>query len=181
MSDPQSTLNQIRRLLGSFPARGGDEALILHGYLSAISCFDLDLIEDGVDLVLRGELPGHDGRFAPTAPMLATACRLAAERAAHRRYVDRLRRPQLPAPEIEATPEQIARAKAKVQAFVQSQGSADAHQSAERVAAAKDRWERTNAMFHPPADDESVEQRLNLRRSRLGYSVGAPESDEAAA
>src|SRR5690606_36007701 len=99
MQDQTRKLKAIRRLLGQFPEQGGAAneplekraermALRTTGYLTAIDGFVIEIIEDGVDLVVRGELPGHDGRFAPTPPMLATACRIAAEKVARARYLD---------------------------------------------------------------------------------------------
>ena len=88
---------------------------------------------------------------------------------------------RLPSPEIAKTPEQRMRAKAKLAEFLMSVGKSEVEQNAEQLAASKARWAKVNAHFDPPQDEESLTERLNLKRDRLGYSIGAPESDDAAA
>lgn len=192
MQQQTQKLRAIRRLLGSFAERRGPAgetdaqradrlALVTHGYLTAIDGFDLDLIEAGVDLVLRGELPGHDMSFAPTAPQFATACRMAAERAARQRYINRVNAPRLMPPEIEKTPEQQARAKALIEQFVASQQAPQiVGHAAEQ--ASKDRMAKHDALFAAdfiPAD--GVGRISKSLAKKLGYSVGSPESDGEAA
>lgn len=166
-------MKDIQRLLAGFPPVSGDPALVLHNYLMAAEDWTADQVEDGVTLILKGKLPGHDGRFAPTAPMFAAACRLAAETAARARYLEGIMAPRLPPPDIVHTPEERARAKAQVDAFIAAQaGSTDA---VALDAARKAQWAKVNARFMPALDDQSIAERL------LGYTVGAPESDENAA
>jgi hypothetical protein len=193
MQDQTQKLKAIRRLLGSFAERRGPVgetveqradrlALVTHGYLTAIDGFDANLIEAGVDLVLRGGLPGHDMSFAPTAPQFATACRMAAERASRQRYLNGLTAPRLPPPEIVKTPEQRERAREMVQGFVASQSPEHAEpQVAEQRR--RDMIAKHDSFFA----DEFVPTEGGVGRisktlaKKLGYSVGSPESDDAAA
>ena len=178
MQAPQRKLKDIQRLLAGFPPISGDPALVLHNYLMAVEDWAADFVEDGVTLILKGKLPGHDGRFAPTPPMVATACRMSAEASARLRYLNRLKTPALPAPDIKHTPEERARAKAKVAEFVASV-SPDPQDEA-TIAIRNERWAKVNAHFDPPQDDESLTDRLHLKRG-ADYTAGAPESDDAAA
>lgn len=192
MQDQTRKLKALRKLFGQFPEAGGPAsesiearaermALRTTGYLTAIDGFATDLVEDAVDLVLKGELPGHDGRFVPTPPMLATACRLAAERIARARYLDGLNAPRLPAPQIEHTPESRERVRQMALHAAEVIGSVDLNNSEAELAASKARWERVNAHFDPPQDEASLTERLNLKRDSLGYAIGSPESEENAA
>ncbi len=192
MRDQTQKLKAIRRLLGSFaevPARPGETqeqraermALQVHNYLTAIDGFDIGLVEDGVDLVLRGELPGHDMRWAPTPPMLATACRAAADKSARQRYLAGIKAPRLPPPDITHSPEERERARQKVAEFIASQGPS----FAEQQAADRDRADKLAKHDSFFADDfvpaEGVGRISKTLAKKLGYSVGSPESDEAAA
>lgn len=180
MNDHQSALCSL--LLGSFPSfSSGDAEAALAAYELVMSQADERDLQPGFMILINGLYPGHDGRFAPTAPQLASAIRMARDKRIDSEERTQRYTPQLPKPEIEKTPEQRERARAKMEAFIQSVGAVDAHQNAEQIAAAKERWEKTNARFDPPQDYASVTDRLNLNRSRTGIMIGAPESDEAAA
>jgi len=146
---------------------------VLHNYLMAVEDWSADFVEEGVTLILKGKLPGHDGRFAPTAPMVATACRMAAEKHSRSVYLERLRTPALPAPDIVHTDEERARAKAKVAEFVAS--VSDDPLNEEAIAIRNARWAKVNARFDPPQDEASLTERLHLRRGAT-YSVCSPES-----
>lgn len=192
MQDQTAKLKALRKIFGQFPEAGGPAnesvearaermALRATGFLTALDGFAVDLVEDAVDLVLRGELPGHDGRFAPTPPQLASAARIVRDKRLDSEALTRRYTPRLPAPDIAKTPEQRARARAKMEEFVRSVGGAEAEQTAESLAASKARWERVNARFDPPQDEASLTERLNLNRDARGFEIGSPESDEAAA
>lgn len=120
-------------------------------------------------MFIKGQVPGHDGRFAPTAPMLAGACRLVLEKYNRVRYLEGIAAPRLPPPDIEKTPEQRERAKAKVAEFVASVG-AEAMTEAETQERSA-RWAKVNARFDPPQDDASISARL------IKYTLGSPESE----
>lgn len=150
-------------------------------YVEVAAGFDVDLVERGVDLLLTGAIPGYDGRFAPTPPQLGTACRRAAEKRAHERYLEGFTAPRLPAPEIEKTPEQREHAKAMVDAFVRSQSPFGQDGAAEREA--KDRLARHDSFYaddYVPTDG-GVGRISKTLAKQLGYSVGSPESEENAA
>lgn len=192
MQDQTAKLKALRKLFGQFPEAGGPAnesvearaermALRATGFLTALDGFALDLVEDAVDLVLRGELPGHDGRFAPTPPMLATACRLVAEKHARRRYIDGIKAPRLAAPEIPKTDEQRQRVRDLAKHAAETIGAVNMDTTEAEIVASKERWAKVNARFDPPQDDASLTDRLNLNRDSQGYDIGAPESDEAAA
>lgn len=192
MQDQTGKLKALRNLFGQFPEAGGPAnesieqraermALRATGFLTALDGFALDLVEDAVDLVLRGELPGHDGRFAPTPPMLATACRLAAEKNARRNYLNGIKSPRLVAPEIRKTDEQRQRVRELAKHAAETIGAVNLDTTEAEMAASKERWAKVNAHFDPPQDEASLTDRLNLKRDARGFDVGSPESDEAAA
>lgn len=192
MQDQTKKLKAIRRLFGQFPELGGppDEslaeraerlALRTTGYLMALDGFAFEIVEDGVDLVIRGELPGHDGRFVPTAPMLASACRLAAEKHARQRYLNGIKAPRLPAPDIVHSAESQARVRDLAKHAAEVIGAVNLDTTETDIAASKARWEKTNAYFQPPMDEASITKRLLLRaEDRLGYSTGNSDGEEAA-
>lgn len=149
--------------------------LVLHNFLMAVEDWSADFVEDAVTLFIKGQVPGHDGRFAPTPSQLATACNIVAEKASRARYLNGLSQPRLPPPDIVHTEEERERVAAKVKAFSEVQGSIMAHENSVDTQRRRERWAKTNARFQPPMDDASISQRL------LGYSVGAPESEDNAA
>lgn len=180
MNDHQTALCSL--LLGSFPTfSSGDAEAALGAYELVMRSADERDLQPGVMILINGEYPGHDGRFAPTAPQLASAIRMARDKRLEHERIMNSHRPQLPPPDIERTPEQRMRARAKMAEFLLSVGKAEAERSAEQIAASKERWAKVNAHFEPPQDDESLTERLNLRRDSLGYEVGPPESEENAA
>lgn len=172
-------MKDIQRLLAAFPATSqADPALVLHNYLMSVEDWPADIVTDAVDQFMKGNVPGWDGRFAPTPPMLGSACRRAQEAVSRANYLTRISRPALPPPDITHTDEERARAKAKVAEFVASVSDDPADEAT--IAIRNARWAKVNARFDPPQDDESLAERLHLRRG-VDYSVGAPESDDAAA
>lgn len=173
MQTPKRKIRDIQRLLSAFPPQPGDPEQVLRNYVFAVDEWQADHVEAAVDLYLCGKVPGFDGRFAPTPPMLATGCRIAAEAAARSRYLDSLSTPRLPSPQIVHSPEERARVRELVQGFV---AAGEAHKAAtEATKEHIERWNRVHARFDPPQDDQSLMERL------LGYSVGSPESEENAA
>ena len=65
-----------------------------------------------------------------------------------------------------------------VQAFVASVSEDPASEAT--IAVRNARWAKVNAYFDPPQDEQSLTERLHLKRG-VDYSVGSPESDDAAA
>lgn len=74
MNQHQTALFSL--LLGSFPNfQSGDGEAALAAYEIVISRSEVCDVEAGVMSLINGGYPGHDGRFAPTAPQLAGAIR----------------------------------------------------------------------------------------------------------
>lgn len=72
----RKTATEITRMLGklfsAFPtAQRADEALSARTYLEALDGFSVDAIGRSVDQFIRGAVPSHDGRFAPSTAELA--------------------------------------------------------------------------------------------------------------
>lgn len=173
MKTPQRKIRDIQRLLSAFPPQGGDPEQTLRNYVFAVDEWAADLVEAAVDLYLCGKVTGFDGRFAPTPPMLATGCRIAADAQARARYLENFSTPRLPSPQIVHTAEERQRVRRLVEGFVAAGEAEKATLQATREHI--ERWNRVHARFDPPQDDQSLMQRL------LGYSVGSPESEENAA
>ena len=151
------------------PTSNADPAQALRNYLDVVEDWHADLVEEAVTLFIKGEIPGFDGRFAPTAPMLAGACRKAAENRQRAAYIASLSAPRLMAPEIEKTPEQRERARELVASFV-------ANLEAENIDAAEtqrrnEQWVKVNARFQPDMSDEAVKSRL-MSNKGTNWSVG---------
>lgn len=164
----------VSLLLGSFPSfQSGDAEAAFAAYQFVIRDIDDRDLEGGVSMVVNGLLPGHDMRFAPTAPQLATACRICRDR-----RLDNERRSNLalpPPPEPEISEEERARVKARFEEFLANVKKQEAVDDEERIEAIRARARKVNLRFQPPMDDASISQRL------LGYSVGSPESEDNAA
>lgn len=151
---------------------------MLRRYVEVVEGFDIELVEAGVSICLGGELPGYDGRFAPTPPMFATACRMAADRRQRRARIENLSAPRLPAPLVEHTPESRQRIRAMAQQAADALAAVNAGEAVEEAERNRERWEKVNARFQPDMAPDAVMDRLMRRRS---YDIGAPESDENAA
>lgn len=164
----------VSLLLGSFPSfQSGDAEAAFAAYQFVLrDVFDGDL-EEGVSMVINGLLPGHDGRFAPTAPQLATAIRMCRDK-----RLDRERRSNLllpaPAEKVVSEAERL-RVKAKFEALLANVKREEAIDHEQAVEEQRARFRKVNLQFDPPMDDASVMQRL------MGYSIGSPESEESAA
>jgi hypothetical protein len=179
----------MERLFRTYPsqAKGANEFEIARNrmaaaevYMRAVAPFTADDVEEAVNQFLTGGVPGFNAAFAPTAPQVGSVCRRVMERRLDTENRMRRMRPRLPPPDIEHTPEERERAKAKVQAFIEGVAAADLHVTTEERKRQQERWEKVNAHFDPPQDEESLTERLHLRRG-VDYTVGAPESDDAAA
>lgn len=119
-------------------------------------------IEAAVRAIISGTAPGMNPNFAPSAGALGAEVvrqqNLRADSEA------RSRKPALPPPPVEKSPESQARVKAKVDALLQRM--ADQARTADAAAEQrrKNAWQRTNDYFD----------------KRRGYSIGDPDSEEAA-
>ena len=156
MDQHQSAL--VSLLLGSFPNfQSGDAEAALAAYEIVLCQADERDLQPGVMMLINGEVAGHDGRFAPTAPQLAKAIR----QAMHKRIdAENAVRAALPAPAdewVDDPPEVKALNKARLDAL-----RADLAQKMDMdFAPLRDLQARTNAYFDP----------------RPGYSVGDPDAD----
>lgn len=177
----------MERLFRTYPspAKGANEFEIARNrvaaaevYMRAVAPFTADDVEEAVDQFLTGGVPGFNAAFAPTAPQVGAVCRRAMERRLDTQNRLRRLRPRLPAPDIVHTDEERARAKAKVAEFIASVSDDPADEAT--IAIRNERWAKVNARFDPPQDAESLTDRLHLKRG-VDYTVGAPESDDAAA
>lgn len=165
-------------MLSAFPPLSNtdpDEAL--RRYFEAIEDFHAYDLEAAVTMFIKGAMPGFDGRYAPTPPMLATACRKAAELRQREAYLKTFTAPRLAPPDIEKTDEQRARARAKMQQAIDNLSSATALDSAEALDASKARWKKVNTRFAPDMSEEAVMDRL-VRKER-GWTVGNDYGDAA--
>ena len=116
MTDHQTALCSL--LLGSFPTfSSGDAEAALAAYEIVMSNAAEQDLQPGFMILINGEYPGHDGRFAPTAPQLATAIRMARDRRLEHERVMNSHQARLPSPEIAKTPEQRAFDAASCSAF----------------------------------------------------------------
>lgn len=110
MTEQQERL--VSLLLGTFPNfQSGDAEAALTAYAMVIGAADPRDVEPGIMKLIKGELPGFDGRFAPTSAQLARAIRVCLDKRVDAEIAARRR---LPPPEDapEPTPEQRARVKA---------------------------------------------------------------------
>lgn len=164
--------------MSAFPAQNApDQAELLRRYLEVVEDWHADLVEEAVTLYITGAMPGFDGRFAPTPPMLAMGCRKAADNAARRKQLENLALPRLPSPTIEHDADSRQRVREKAQHAAEVIGAVNLVRDYEAISYAKERWEKTNARFQPDMSDEAVMDRLVRKR---GFDVGNDGEEFAA-
>lgn len=62
----------LKTLFSAFPtASRSDELLAARTYLEALEGYGMDALERSVNQFIRGDVPTHDGRFAPSAAELS--------------------------------------------------------------------------------------------------------------
>lgn len=67
-----AAVRHLERLFSAFPtAARADEMLAAKTYLEAIDGCSLEAIERSVNQFIRGDVPTHDGRFAPSTAELS--------------------------------------------------------------------------------------------------------------
>lgn len=180
MTNHQTALCSL--LLGSFPTfSSGDAEAALTAYEIVMSNAAEQDLQPGFMILINGEYPGHDGRFAPTAPQLATAIRMARDKRLEHERIMNVHQARLPKPDIAKTDAARQRVREAMKHAAETIGAVNLDTTEAELAASKERWARVNAHFDPPQDAESLTSRLNLNRDRQGYDIGSPESDEAAA
>jgi|GEM_PF-4162828 hypothetical protein len=145
MTEQQERL--VSLLLGTFPNfQSGDAEAALTAYAMVVTGADPRDVEPGIMMLIKGELAGFDGRFAPTATQLARAIRTALEQRVDRENAERRRLPPPPEEDFpEPTPEQRARVKNLMDQVKRSYGSERSDQEAKERYRAQLR--RTNERF----------------------------------
>ena len=155
MTEQQERL--VSLLLGTFPNfQSGDAEAALAAYALVITGADPRDIEPGIMMLINGELPGFDGRFAPTSTQLARAIRISLERRVDREIAARKALPPPVDDWVDDPPEVKARNKARL-----DQLAADLASTMDMdKAPLRDLQRRTNERFDPPAytvGDEDAE------------------------
>lgn len=173
MTEQQERL--VSLLLGTFPNfQSGDAEAALAGYSMVIGNADPRDVEPGIMLLINDELPGFDGRFAPTSTQLARAIRISLERRVDREIAERR---ALPPPEdnwVDDSPEVKARNKAKLDALAAELAKGMRTDEAEDERKRKALANRTNQRFAPSYDPEDMAKRLGIG---VGYTVGDPDAE----
>lgn len=167
MNQHQTALTSL--LLGSFPTfQSGDGAAALGAYEWVFSQADERDWQPGISILINGEYPGHDGRFAPTAPQLATAIRMARDKRleTERRHQLRIAPPEV----VEISEEEQARVKAGFDKLIADLSSKLQTQDASAERRRKAIFAKTNARFMPDMDPSAVAR-------RLGFSTGDADGD----
>lgn len=152
-----TTIPQLLKLLFStLPPVSGDGDAALSAYAIALDGHDLRDIEEAIHKLIRGEFPGHNHSFAPSAPVLGAAvikCR--DRRVEHERLVTPPKR--LPEPVI--SDEERARVSAGFRAL---SASMDDLKKPERVAEDREYWKRVNDYFVPDMTPDAMKRRLRI-------------------
>lgn len=173
MTDRNETIAQaLDRLFRTYPQsdRGGspedlarDRIERAQVYFEAVEPYETRDIEAAVSAFITGTAPGVNPNFAPPAPAVAAEVR----RQMNLRldHEARIRKPALPPPDIERTPESQARVKARAAELIASLASLS--RTDEAAAAYRDRLNRTNERF----DRELIAAR--------GYTVGDRDGEAA--
>ena len=185
MTDRQEAL--VSLLLGSFPNfASGDGEAALGAYELVLRQSDERDHEPGVMILINGEYPGHDGRFAPTAPQLASAIRMARDKRLDR---ERDRRPQLAPPDIQHDPESQARVRQLMRETIAGLGgSMRSPDAAEELArqASKERIAKQDAMFRDEfissggglgPISKSLAKKLGYIEPKPNFTAGDPDGD----
>lgn len=136
----------VSLLLASFPNfQSGDADAALAAYAMVVGNADPRDVEPGVMLLINGELPGFDGRFAPTATQFARAIRISLEQRVDAENAARRRLP----PPIEAREEPSEEAKARVRALLATLKTGEDEEDARRAEERRALLRRTNERFDP--------------------------------
>ncbi len=156
--------NLLKLLFSTFPpppSEDGDAQLA--AYALALDGHAEQDIEAAVRKLIRGEVPGHNQSFAPSAAMLGS---VVIERRNHRIDIESRSfvRNQLPAPSIERTDESRARVAAKLQEGLVGLATTMLTPDVEAERRRQEHTSKVFARFDPKSDREALE--------RLGYSTG---------
>jgi len=160
-------------LLGSFPNfQSGDAEAALGAYEIVLTEADERDLQPGVMKLIHGELPGHDGRFAPTAPQLARAIRTARDERLDREHAERAALPKPDDTWVDDDPETKVRNKARFEALAAQLAQTMRTDEAEANKRRMDLQDRTNHRFAPDPSPEARAKRLGVP-----YTVGDPDAE----
>lgn len=176
MTEHQERL--VSLLLGTFPNfQSGDAEAALTAYALVIGKADPRDVEPGIMMLIDGELPGFDGRFAPTATQLSRAIRVALEK---RVDAENSARKALPAPDddwVDDPPEVKARNKARLDELAASLASSMRTEEAKNDRKRQQLGNKTNARFSPSFDEADMSKRLGIGRARFTVGDDAGDAD----
>lgn len=168
----------ILRLFRAYP--GGENKIsreTLNVYLKAVAFFNVPLIAEAIDRFSDGRVDRKSRAFVPSADELATEIRnVRYEKGKHgalRR--DAIKQIEARDNDVEKTDHSRAFVKALVSKGIAALDEAAAIKEAETVDFVQQLMNRTNEVFMPPMDDESVRKRLGIG---VRYTVGDPDSRE---
>lgn len=75
--EQSARLKMIALLLAGFPSRADDAADIrAMAYYRAVEAFPSAALKSAVDRFIKGDVPTHEGRYAPSCAEFARECRL---------------------------------------------------------------------------------------------------------
>lgn len=143
-------------------------------YFDAVISYETQDIEVAVTNLLSGAAPGHNPAYAPPAPLVAAEVRRVMNLRLESAHRERMRRPALPPPEIEHTPEQRARIKDLVRQAAANLSSISKTDDQRREIEIAERWQRVNSRFVPDLSEQAISQ-------RLGFTAGDRDGEEDAA
>lgn len=169
-------MDQIDRLISAFRTAGNadDPEQALRNYLLAVEVWELEDVTAAVNAFIAGNVPGVHRGFMPTSAELGGECRRQLGLRMESTHRERMRRPQLPPPDIEKSPESRARVKAQVAQLISK--LADDHRTEDAAAAKRkaDMQKRHDERFAPDPSSGATLQ-------RLGFDVGDHDGEVDAA
>lgn len=140
----------------------------MEAYARCVGGYDFRDIEAAVNAFLRGDVPGYNPRFAPTAPQLGTVVRRCRDNRLDSEH--RSRPPALPAPDVVKDDASRERVRALMQGAIENLATS---MRTEEAAGAKRKAEtlaRLDDRFRPDHDPIATAK-------RLGFQVGDPDAE----
>lgn len=156
-----------------WPAQASDDGEeLLRAYLLAVEDYFPDDVQRAVDLLVKGVAPGVNPSYRPKPSEVGAECR----RVMNLRLDSetRGRKPALPPPIIEHSPDERARMVAIAQAAVAGLTASMRTEDAEAEKRRKAGWQKTNERFQPDMSQSAMKQ-------RLGFETGDADGDRGVA
>lgn len=171
--ETEAKLTIINRLLASFPAtQSGSSDDVIDGYLLGTASLPAAFLAVAAQRFLEGSVAGQHMVYPPSPAQLATEARVHWHRALD---AGREVRRGLQPPDKQDIPEdERERVKAGFNKLIEDLSAKIVTDDAGDARRRKAIFDRTNARFYPDMSPAVV-------RKRLGFSVGDPDGDEAAA